>query len=51
MIEEKSEVLIETVPATNTKKTVISLMILAFITIGLLFCGDVVLKILRRQNR
>ncbi len=37
MKEEESEALVETTPATNTRKTIISLVILALITAGLLF--------------
>ncbi len=37
MMEEKSEAVAETTPATNVRKTIISLIILALITAGLLF--------------
>ena len=37
MMEEESEAIIEITPGTNTRKTIISLVILALMTAGLLF--------------
>ena len=37
MMEEESEAIVEATPATNTRKTIISLVILALISAGLLF--------------